>query len=60
MATNVATRLALVSGRLAAPIRYRIAYRFALSSVAKNSRARGFAASARARSSGTVTRDCDS
>ena len=49
-------RFARVSGRLALVIRYRTAYRLAPSRVAKNSPARGFAASARARSSGTVIR----
>jgi len=54
MVTNVAMRRARVSGRFASLTRYRIAYRLALLSFPKNARASSFAASAAARSGGTV------
>src|SRR5215204_3345840 len=60
MATYFSMRRALVSGFLASWIRYRIAYLFLLSSLAKNSRARSFFSSSRRRSSGTVALLCAS
>ena len=58
ISTNCSMRLTRVSTFFALPIRYKMAYRFALVSVSNIAWARGLAARASARSSGTSTLAC--